>query len=130
MPADEARRQALIALAERNRRKSDIGKRAPASAGCMLQDLRYGVRQLLKSPGFTKRCRSHIGVGIAVNARCFSMVSAFLLRRPPCRDPERVVVISSINPGRVSMPTRIMCPPPTICMARSKPCFRGDGCRR
>src|SRR6267378_3447855 len=61
-------------------------------------DLRLAIRMLLKKPGFTAAAVITLALGIAVNATMFSMVSAFLLRRPPGRDPERVAVLSSVNP--------------------------------
>src|SRR5215469_9710264 len=65
----------------------------------IVQDLRYGVRQLLKSPGFTAVAVVTLALGIGINATMFSMVSAFLLRRPPGREPDRVAVVSGIDPG-------------------------------
>ena len=66
----------------------------------IIQDLRYGVRQLRKNPGFTAIAVLTLALGIAVNATMFSLVSAFLLRRPPGREPERVVVVSSVDPAQ------------------------------
>src|SRR5579864_2916785 len=63
------------------------------------KDLRLAVRMLLKKPGFTLVAVLTLALGIAVNATMFSMVSAFLVRRPPGRDPQRVAVVSSINPN-------------------------------
>ena len=64
-------------------------------------DLRLAVRVLLKNPGFTAIAVLTLALGIAVNATMFSLVSAFLLQRPPGRDPQRVVVVSSVNPNQV-----------------------------
>ena len=57
------------------------------------------MRGLFKSPGFTIAAVLTLALGIAVNATMFSLVSAFLLRRPPVREPERVAVVSSVNPA-------------------------------
>src|SRR6516164_3488282 len=65
-----------------------------------IQDLLYGLRQLWKNPGFTAVVVLILALGISVNATMFSLVSAFLLRRPPVHEPERVVVISAIDPAQ------------------------------
>src|SRR5258708_19031616 len=70
----------------------------------LMQDLHYAVRQLLKSPGFTATAVLTLALGIAVNATMFSLVSAFLLRRPPGREPDRVAVVSSVNPAGGVLP--------------------------
>src|SRR5467141_5248477 len=67
-------------------------------------DLRLAIRMLLKKPGFTAAGVVTLALGIAVNATMFSMVSAFLLRRPPGREPERVAVVSSVNPAPGFLP--------------------------
>jgi putative ABC transport system permease protein len=65
----------------------------------LMQDLRYGVRQLIKNPGFTAISVITLALGIAINATMFSLVSAILLRRPPGRDPDRIAVVTGINPA-------------------------------
>jgi predicted permease len=62
------------------------------------QDIRFSLRMLAKNPGFAAVAVMTLALGIAINATMFSLVSAFLLRRPPGREPERVVVVSSVNP--------------------------------
>lgn len=100
MPAEESRRQALIRFGGRQQaREQHREARGLPVLDILLQDLRFAVRQLLKSPGFTAAAVLTLALGIAVNATMFSMVSAFLLRRPPGRDPERVAVVSSVSPA-------------------------------
>jgi len=68
------------------------------------QDLRYAFRMLAKKPGFTVVAVFTLALGIAINSTMFSMVSAYLLRRPPGHDPERIVVVSALNPAAVFQP--------------------------
>jgi uncharacterized protein YjiS (DUF1127 family) len=64
----------------------------------ILADIRYAVRQLLKSPGFTVTAVATLALGIAVNTTMFSLVSAFLIPHLPGRDAQSIVVVSSVNP--------------------------------
>jgi len=67
----------------------------------LAKDLRLAGRMLGKNPGFTSVAVLTLGLGIALNATIFSLVSAFLLRRPPVREPDRLVVVSAVNPSPV-----------------------------
>lgn len=67
-------------------------------------DIAFTLRQLIKAPGFTATAVLTLALGIAVNATMFSMVSAFLLPRLPGRDPQNVVVVSSVNPNQKFLP--------------------------
>jgi predicted permease len=95
----EARREALMKLggvAQTEERYRE--RRGLPILEVLLQDLRFGARMLRKSPGFTTIAVVTLALGIAVNATMFSLVSAFLLRRPPGREPERVAVVTAVNP--------------------------------
>lgn len=61
------------------------------------QDVRFGLRQLVRNPGFTTVAVMALALGVAVNTSIFSAVSAFLLRKPPVKDPDTLCTVSSKN---------------------------------
>src|SRR4029077_8715792 len=101
MNPQQARREALMKLGGvAQTEESYRERRGLPIVGVLLQGLRFGARMLRKNPGFTAVAVVTLALGIAVNATMFSLVSAFLLRRPPGREPQRVVVVSSVNPNQ------------------------------
>ena len=63
----------------------------------LLQDLRYGTRQLRKSPGFTAVAVLTLALGIGMNTAIFSFLDAALNLRFPIKDQEQIANLWATN---------------------------------
>ena len=74
-----------------------------------MQDLRYGLRTLSKSPGFTLTAVLTLALGIGACTAIFSLVNAVLIRSLPYGDPGRLVYLFTPNPS-LDIPPEVVCP--------------------
>lgn len=68
----------------------------PKMMADMLMDVRYGIRQMVKTPGFTLVAILTLAFGIGASTAIFSIVNGVMLRPLPYPEPDDIVVVSEV----------------------------------
>ena len=110
MSPGDARRDALLKLGGIERTREEYRDRGGVPAlDTAIKDVRFAVRMMRRSPGFTAVVLFTLAIGIGANTVMFSVVNTLLLRPLPYRDAGQLLFVQSVDaarrqPGAVAPP--------------------------
>lgn len=106
MSAAEAQRKALVELGGAEQVKQAVrDERAGTSVERVWQDMRFGLRQLRRSLGFTITALLIIAIGLGVTTAIYSIVDAVILKPLPFAQPDRLAAVGDKPWRHFSLPT-------------------------
>jgi hypothetical protein len=99
MSRDDARRAARLEIGGVDPVKEDVRDvRAGASLDALRQHVRFGVRALIRRPGFSIVAILTLGVGMGATTAMFSLIDSVLLKPLPFREPGRLTMVWEARP--------------------------------
>ena len=100
VPCEEAMRRARLEFGGAEQVKEECREaRGVVFLESLIEDIRYALRMMRRSPGFTAVAVLPLALGIGANTAIFSLINTLMLRRLPVRDPGQLVELLSQYPG-------------------------------